>query len=492
MTKDLRLGVSVGLLFVMVSACRTRPVNDDAQVKHIAGQLSRPNQIKLTPETCYYDKMHTSSGRKDVNQYLQKIFERITSANRDVFTGPYAAENFCISNAPENYINAFASPHGRIMFTDKMVLSAIQDATIAFVMAHEAAHILMQHSAMTVIAGKNSYVDHPWLANNQEWQNFTKDHLAKNPDSAQKLADAQTVLNAASKQREDFIAPIRRFLSPATREIETRGRAILDNLNKKAMAINSDVEKLTQELAELKQSPYYTNMSDDEKRALEEYYAARISAVLEASPVLIYGVATARKELDKINKSVDEESGRALSSSLGGVLGKQWKKINDEYTSAKMVVDSLIADDDFNSKTLMDKASQLIGYDYNRYNWMEAEADQVGLELFMRAGFSPQGSEELFKILIQSVADLSGDNEKKKNAVPECLTRLSELKSGSRTDLPERGRLSHPESCWRLINTQYTELKLHADHYQSLLKNAHDVEVFPGLLTGIKAAPVAQ
>ena len=481
------VNLSILMLMVTLESCRTRSEGDLARVKHIAGQLSRPNLIKLTPKTCYYDKIGSSKGRSDVRQYLQQIFDKIVAANLDVFTGEYAPENFCISNSPDDYVNAFASPHGRVMFTDRLVLGAANDAAVAFVLAHEASHILMQHGALKLSAGGTEYVDHPWLAANADWQSFSATHSDRNPDTERQLVDARQKLASVSQRRDDFLSPLRKFLNPTTRTLESRARSTLDNLNKRAYSINTDVEKITEQLNAFKKTPEYERMDADQKIAIDEYYGARIKVVLEASPVLIYAIAAAHKGLDGIDISVDQELSKFLSSNLGGYLGAQWRKVNEDYVLAKAEVAKLEGARDFNAKSLMDKASSMIGFNYNRYNWMEAEADQVGLELFLKAGFKPDGSQELFKLLMQSVEDSKGANlTATEEDVTKCLQTLSNLKTGSQVDLPERGNLTHPNTCWRLINTGYTELQIHSSHYAPYLPKALNDEVIPGALAAIK------
>lgn len=477
-----------GLMLGTLS-CRNRGEESASRMKHIQGQLFRPNLIKLTPNTCRYDKIGSSKGRKDINEYLQKIFDRIVAGNPEVFTGDYAPKNFCISNSPDTYVNAFASPHGRIMFTDLIVTKSPNDAAVASVMAHEAAHILMQHSALRINSGTTDPVDHPVLASNQQWKNFQGSYPDKAPEVVEKIKIAKVNLDAASKKRDAFIAPIRRFLNPVTSSIEKRLRATLSDLDRKSRGLNTEAERLSKELDDYKKSAEYQNMTDDQKKALDEYYGARITVVLDYSPVLVYATAIAFKELDKIDSAITEELSRALTGNLGGVLGESWKKINAEYEASKTVLKQLEGDKNLNAKIFMDKASSLLGYDYNRFNWMEAEADQVGLELMLKAGFSPDGSTELFKMFIHEVrAEAGDDEEKKRKAVESCLSNLADLKSGKSSNLPERGNESHPESCWRLINTGYTELILHQNHYAPYLKKQLATDVLPGELVRIKSA----
>ncbi len=76
-------------------------------------------------------------------------------------------------------------------------------------------------------------------------------------------------------------------------------------------------------------------------------------------------------------------------------------------------------------------------------NWMEEEADEVGLEFYLRAGFR--------------AADYGNI--------------LSKLGSGQETQChqlsaPSRGEGTHPNSCWRQWNTSIQELAEHRADYQ--------------------------
>lgn len=74
-------------------------------------------------------------------------------------------------------------------------------------------------------------------------------------------------------------------------------------------------------------------------------------------------------------------------------------------------------------------ADHLLGDAGAIHNWSEAEADAVGLDLFLNAGFDPAVLPDLFR--------------RTKDIVPEdCPTH------------PERGQTSHPTPCWRLRHLQ--------------------------------------
>lgn|GEM_PF-1597871 len=89
-------------------------------------------------------------------------------------------------------------------------------------------------------------------------------------------------------------------------------------------------------------------------------------------------------------------------------------------------------------------------------NWTEQEADEVGYEYFLRAGFVPESF--LFNTRVsmgRAAFDTCVRNHVTKG-VP-----------------PPRGSANHPEHCWRVFDLLYYEPKIHAESFAPLLKNAN-------------------
>jgi hypothetical protein len=222
-----------GFIFAMAiscTGCRTREV-ESSDTKHIAGQLSRAPKMELRPDLCPQESYLT--GRADVRAYLRKIFKTITDANPEIFQGTYAPEKFCIANDKSPVFNAHASREGIILFFDKIVLAAPNDAAVAGIMAHESAHIIMQHHALIDQYKQQKYVDHPALDANAEWQRYLQSRLTEHADLERKLADAKAQLEESERKRDVFVGPMRNLLSEPLRELEKSAQNGLDSVKER-------------------------------------------------------------------------------------------------------------------------------------------------------------------------------------------------------------------------------------------------------------------
>ncbi len=97
-------------------------------------------------------------------------------------------------------------------------------------------------------------------------------------------------------------------------------------------------------------------------------------------------------------------------------------------------------------------------------NWEEQEADEVGLELYRRAGFRDS---HFFDMLFQ-LAAVSGLSARD---IASCMQMsFKAILLSNRNSEPERGAASHPESCWRIFDHQ-KELMLHKNDYANFPNN---------------------
>ncbi len=102
-------------------------------------------------------------------------------------------------------------------------------------------------------------------------------------------------------------------------------------------------------------------------------------------------------------------------------------------------------------------------------NWYEQEADEVGFEFYLKAGFEPT--------LYQWA---------KPGAVPDfdlakCRAKIK-LGATDPAQLPRRGSGSHPDYCWRLYDIEVLEGKRHREDYAELRKGAVTVNLYRGEL----------
>lgn len=95
--------------------------------------------------------------------------------------------------------------------------------------------------------------------------------------------------------------------------------------------------------------------------------------------------------------------------------------------------------------------------DYAYLNWMETEADEVGLELCIRAGVASDDFDELHRFTLEN-------KEQAEKALSQCL---DSIENG---DVPERTTSTHPSSCRRIYDITIKEKSAHLDEYNELKK----------------------
>jgi hypothetical protein len=221
-------------------------------------------------------------------------------------------------------------------------------------------------------------------------------------------------------------------------------------------------------------------LPDSVKEALRVFAEVKAKAAADVLPRYYNVLDELQKRMRSIREQEDEEYSRQLDHYLGGFLGARWREVRADYNEKKAEYDRLNAE----FKNLSDegynrKGSELLGYDYNRANWMEAEADQVSLELLLRAGFVKSSGQQMAQMLVREGEGQLG--------VDQCSEIFNRLMSGASSQLPERGQWTHPTSCWRMVNLGYTELKLHEGHYSQWFGQAVTVDKFPGELEQLKS-----
>ncbi len=97
---------------------------------------------------------------------------------------------------------------------------------------------------------------------------------------------------------------------------------------------------------------------------------------------------------------------------------------------------------------------------YEPFNWEEREADEVGFEFLVRAGFPESGWTGAYAAL--ALSNIPADELElclAKGENTESLGGLEKLLHGTEV---ERGRENHPHACWRILHGRY-ERMLHRD-----------------------------
>lgn len=464
----------VAMVIASFYGCRSR--EHASELKHIANELRRDNIIALdnggcpASSTTLYD--FGTLAPQPQTDYLKKIFNKIVEGSPDVFTGPYAPEKFCIRAYASNEVNAFASPNGTIGFLSQLIRISSDDAMVASVMAHEAAHILLQHSGLRSVSNYRDMPDHPKLANHPEWL-AAKNNI--NASDSPELIAAKNQMEEKRKLWDKFISPLRNLLSPATRDLKAQLENAIEGIQDKIAKIDGQAQSVVDKFEEFKKSTAWSALSDQQKTALEAEAASIRDVILDTKPKLMASAGVLYELLTDLDDKIDDELSRGLTRHLGGVLGTAWRKVNQEYRDAKKKFKEI--EDREGYVGLMREGSRILNFDYMRENWMEAEADQAGLELLIRAGFSPDGSPSMDRKFIELYEPQN---------LPRCDTAFEKVAAGDLSFMPNRGRSTHPTSCWRRINTGITELQLHRDYFAPYLPKATQTVAFPGELEAVK------
>ncbi|MCB0407425.1 MAG: M48 family metalloprotease [Bdellovibrionales bacterium] len=113
---------------------------------------------------------------------------------------------------------------------------------------------------------------------------------------------------------------------------------------------------------------------------------------------------------------------------------------------------------------LENSVNQLLGGKYHHSmltNFREREADEVGFEFYVRAGYDPAQYENgILTIIAAKNSDLNSIDEAKKY----CEEQI-------RTGSIQQGDDTHPKPCWRVQNMR-TELQRHHEYYLQLHSQA--------------------
>lgn len=138
-----KLLVLLCFVSLCASACKfgSEPASD---VKHELGQTSVTPTQALTD--CSKEPDRDSARFPIATAYIKKIAHHIMSANPSTFSGAFSADKFCFRIADDKEFNAYAFPSsGAVTFHTSTLASLTSDGNVAAIMAHELAHITMQH-----------------------------------------------------------------------------------------------------------------------------------------------------------------------------------------------------------------------------------------------------------------------------------------------------------------------------------------------------------
>lgn len=344
----------------------------------------------------------------EIRDYLTELAGVIIAGNPLTFKGNLTPDKFCFKAVSVYGSDAYADPNDGTVGVDiKTVLNADNDAEIAAVLSHELAHIVLGHNHDELIETV-SQISPDLLQNNT---------IQLASDAYQESLD--TVSIKVEKYFDQYIEHVNL--------LRTVDQAELSNLAK--IRLLYLLNKLD-EFEENNPRPISVQKKEDFLRETVE----------SADQLTLYQ----GEELQKA-ASVDLSYVFARIGKICHVLTRYWRGSEEK----RIVLISSIREVD--------------------PEWgltkREVEADEVGMELYARAGFD-------LKYYYRFPLNFQSQYVDEK----ECLDQIN---NGSK---PIRGEDDHPLPCWRVYNLEITEIEDHHEELSSLYER--DDVGFKNILDG--------
>ena len=365
------------LLAISSYGCKRKRA-EVSETKHEIGSLPRDrgDNFKGCNEVLQDGKL----GK--IQRYLKKVFKELTERNKDIFKDDYSPDNFCIQVRDDDSFNASAvSRTGRISVNTGMIDKVDSSLEVAFVMAHEASHILAQH---------NKDLVHEKVDQDSKIQALREKRTYHKEAQRASHGEIENLKLAVTIQLFRFVLEV---ASPIASQIKmdsyerSKFLSILEYLRQQPQLETEHFRYIT------KKSAWF--YSDDIIEKNREAFAAYKDAPRYQLMIEQYEVS--QRELKMHSDFINQHS-----SAYRQVL-----------------------------KDLEARSIEILGgHEGALLNWMEEEADDLALEIMLRAGLEP------FEHSFRNFSDLSDD----------CY---DQVKRGIE---PERGSDTHPQVCWRVYN----------------------------------------
>jgi hypothetical protein len=411
---------------LFASACKTTSA-EKSRTKHILGRTSVPPVKAL--QSCEDGKNSPEAVR-----YVRDVATWMMQKNPNTFAGPYAPGYFCFVIIDGGSVNASASVESRTIFVNKSLLAMdhLKDADVAAVLAHELAHITMQHKLREpdaadlppdydAIEGKRRLnARAKWIAAVEA----SRANLVRQAYRSGVFGDAATLMRDSS-----ILLRIRSANPPQTPKI-------FDNAAKALIRLMADYP---------------------------EVIAAPNAQILKSWQFL-----------DRMTIHLDEltESSSSLLNYINN--GSEICMMNQECRDKK-ILRNLIQFSTSKIKPEIAKTCDLelpMADDPNYYppyvQWAEQQADEVGFELYLRAGLHP----DRFTTYMEQMMKANGSFE-------SCLEKIKQQNT-----TPDRAGSdiadAHPAYCFRYHDIKVAEMSNHESDYRELI-TAAKTESIPGL-----------
>lgn len=382
--------------------------------------------------TCEWSK--ESSTNPEVDQYLSDVAKYLAAFNPKTFKDKFAIEHICIYVQPGAKSNAVAIRNlNTINVNSGLVLVALSDAEIASALAHELAHLTMQSDDGEDVP--------PEVLRSPDWPKVRENFEFQYRDASGRLNGIEQHIAMIQEQmRSDSLAIARAIDSDALLQEGYKLQSLYNHL----LSVNlmTYVRLPIPLLAD--RDELLPTLTTDELASLAKSFASQRTAF----------IAKLEKVAPASVKNWQDQQVLLLTA-----FG-QTDVVQTELGSYSKQFDSFIA--------------SLAGPGA-RYNWREQQADEVGYELYLRAGFEPT----FMPWLERNNMPLEDYQKCLKEHVAKGIP-------------PSRENTGHPTDCWRIYDLLYLEARYHAEDYKNFFATAHTVEIptpaFTDRLDNVKRA----
>lgn len=416
--------VTGSMIILLAESCKQRSGNSPhaTELRHIVGVTSVQPEHPLTPCT-------PATDFTDAAEYFEKIGRHLMTANPATFKDGYAPEHFCFHVHYVSEFNAGSSSKTRRAVFDTGLLFMADDqvdADIAMVVAHELAHITLQHGAREALPSE--------LPDDIDRGELDRRMRLRAVFADQKLNLRKSI---AANARTDGIYDDYIWLVTNLPEITAFIQPRLSP--KDALSIT----RATEIASKLRSSfaPLFDDDSVKHDGALESSFIIQSRELIRTLTEDIPAVATAIKTAGTC------QTPRDVTMCLGQIA--QHHKLRVQPVFYQLLKRMPLADDP--------EAYPPYG------QWMEQQADEVGYEFYLRAGFKPERAGTFFKAALRAHSN---------DAVDTCLTELQEPNPDAPERVDQKNDTKHPSSCFRIYDIHISETLKHSTIYKDLVAKA--------------------
>ena len=401
--------------------CKTT-LPQSSNTKHVFGETVHEAKGVLP---CRWDS--ETSINPTIDRYLAAVATTIANANPRTFVGSFQIQDICIYVQEDSKLNATATRNlNTITVNSGLVLAAENDAEIASTLSHELAHLTMQSDHGEDVP--------PEVLRSPDWPKMRDRFEAESQNARDQMAPLQDEANAAQEQMQQISIELASDLSDATTAEGARLQSIYLQLN----AFNAS-----------------------------QYIDLQIPRIGTGDSLTPLTKETAPKVAADFTR--DRKAFLARLRSGNVQLEQRWEEKFNSYLMSFQKIQAI-------QQQLIDFQKAFDQFIVNlagpgaKYSWREQQADEVGYELFLRAGFEPTFMPWL---------------ERKNMGEPAYLNCLeNNVRKGV---APNRANNAHPTDCWRIYDFLYLEARYHASDYKSFFATSHTVNL-PSLSGQLDAA----